>query len=482
MKNSLLIPLFFFLLLTIPCHAYITLESNTSITYNEQIMFEAVDCVNESSGSIGCYLLWQDTTLDDFYLNRFNSTWQNSTGCTLFNNGQPTGLAVINESMAMVSYYNLSDFGDYCGLWNISNISSCTLISINESGCAVGQYGQNFGSWNGSYVFFGSNSNYLNLAYANSGLNYWYNGYDNAFALPDKTDDTIGFSWRYMTNTLPSTMSDITQWNSEVNFSTIADINELYGINLEFTVMDIVEYENYYRLYAADMNRISSNGYQTDFFYIANFSKALEVGQDILFRAVSPANTTTYNSEQNLVVSLTSELNGTIYFYLDDVITGIVTVNETTSNDQFSAITDELTSGQSYTWYAIFIDQYSNAWTTGETVFTYNLLDGNAVFNQPANAIAALIGNAFGIGSLSTSQEIAAIMLSLIIAVAAILSISQVGKGKLATSELMTMFAFVFMSALLMFTLAGWFNTFFLILLMVIAAFAFVKMGNLGGG
>lgn len=114
--------------------------------------------------------------------------------------------------------------------------------------------------------------------------------------------------------------------------------------------------------------------------------------------------------------------------------------------------------------------------TAGEDTSSYNYL-----LNNPMNWVAMGVGGLFSVRSLTTSQQISSILFSFVIAIALVLGIAVVGKGKMSSNSMITGFIVSAFGGLVMFTLMGWFPAWLMIVLIVIGSYIMAKTMGLGG-
>jgi hypothetical protein len=107
------------------------------------------------------------------------------------------------------------------------------------------------------------------------------------------------------------------------------------------------------------------------------------------------------------------------------------------------------------------------------------------VFINPMNALALLIGGAFGYGtteSLATAQQISSMLISLFISMCLIIVITVKAEQRMNANNMFLLFIFTMLGLLIMFTFISWFPSWIMIVLIVISAIGFIKIGGIGQG
>lgn len=487
MKAVLLLSIipFFFLLLLIPTYAYITPDMAVNIP-NSYVNERGLRCSN-ITGTLYCYWFEEDQSNHWGILFRANATGGNVKYCIIGTglNYQSIGggFAIANETHIIQrdSTAFLWNHMYYVPVWSMDNSTTCTRV---DSGYTMGYYrlGAYYdinGDQGSGWTYFGLNVNAVNSTTMQTvgETNYdYYVSVNNltTFSFPDIADNETAFA-------MNGTYGTVTN-NVFFEFRGGA----LYGLLPNYcTLYNVCGTSIYYDFYKENASTTWLYVYKTDWLYRMNWTAQLDDYSNTTTFVITPVEpldgTTTYDSPEKLTVSLTTDMNGSLTFFFNgSLISGVnYTINTIQNEDQYSAVTGSLTNGESYTWFARFTSG-SDTWVTNNQTFTYNLNSYDYLLSNPMNGFALLIGSAFSTSDLDASKEISSVILSFVISIMIVLGIGIVGKGKMHSDSLLTTFGLSLIAFMSMFALMGWFPAWFIIILLVIGAYAFMKIGKIG--
>lgn len=485
MKAVLLLSIipFFFLLLLIPAHAYISVDKNISTPTSEGLA-----CTNVS-GTFYCYLFVVNyPAVGDRAVVRYNATLEDSKWCEFnYHSTAYVGSGIVNATHLI--YVSSTPATSY--LIDISSIATnttCqdTLITSPTVGSGVNRAG----------FSYSDNS---------SGFNYW--GASGAIS-NSTTSSTISAIWTDVTAnnlhmiSLPNQTTNVTAYATNHSVGTpYTDFNYTYIFKLTSGVI-ATTYNNPFITYGIPT---ANSPYNIDFHkenasttwlymshnsraYRMNWTEAEDLGGGVSIRYVAGIGNggiTTTESIIEVGIGLTSSCNGTLIWYYDGSIKGNTSITTAPmSTEEYYYYALGVLSTGSHTWYASFLDSCTSTyWNTSIQKFTVQTAQGSYdyILQNPANGMALLVGGVFSIYDLESSKHISSIIFTFVIAIAIVLGIGMVGKGKMASDSLLSIFGISIMVLLSMFTLMGWFPSWLLIILLVISAYAFVKMGKIGG-
>ena len=219
-----------------------------------------------------------------------------------------------------------------------------------------------------------------------------------------------------------------------------------------------------------------------NYVYRGNFSKLLELGgSDFSFYGTYPiGNASITSTSPTLTVALNTSNNGTLSFYVDGVLSGSYVVNSSSTIQTLYFTPPTALSIEYHYWYANYTLDLGYSWQTPNYEFIIEYIPN--IFDNPGDAIALVIGGMFNLqNDLGSSQNISAILFSLIGSTGLVVLILSKAKH---TKDIVNLWIVSFMALLLFFTIAGWFNPFLYVLILIIDAFIVVKsgMGIFGGG
>lgn len=471
-----LIPFLFLLFLNIPAFASAPVEIN--LTYNKAVYTPTAIMVSNLTGTTYVYLLGF-TQASAARLERYDANWANMVYCTFAGtaNYEAAGLANSTHLLLKMADNNYR-------LVSIANMATNTTCQASDafgsnSGyqpAGMGYYGTAAAGY--SYVPTGEYG-IINSTTADNFIPAFWNSSVRAIKNSNVSQNTTVYGM--LSN------GKLTRYDNSVDVGGMSTFLETFGIDTFNGVAnwDILKYN----ASTTEAWFIDGTGLGTMYLVRANFSKLESLGSygvwfGKLVGGGSIENQTTSSSPVNLGVFLETSCNGTIYWYLDGSNIGNTTINTAPFAVQFFYFSSGTLTEGGHSNYAVFNDSCVGAnWTAQTNWFTYETPQGSYdyLLKNPANGLALLIGGVFSTANLATSQQISSIIFSVLIAIAIVLGIGMVGKGKMATDSLMSMFGITIMSLLVMFTLIGWFPAWLLILMLVISAYAFVKLGKIGG-
>lgn len=476
MKSYIILPfLFFFLVLTMPAMAYLPVEINETTGTPYVYSTRGLACTN-SSGTFYCYVLACDNS-NYIRVFRYDDNLTNVEKCYIgltsaSGCGSITGFGIANSTHSLIKFTTgkfrlvpLNNFtGEICTAG--AELGSTTSANMLTSG---GYY-----SGNDNVVYWGGIDDAKFSDNSTTAVaKFWADYYVN-LRLDNQSDNSTIYA---MTNATQNYTFGLYTDGALTN--SYSSISELYGTSATYTNWDL------YKLDADTTYLYFAYGTYPNIYLVrANFSEALLYESGTEFIATSPEDNAIVYTIPDLSVRLTTDVNGTIFWYLDGSLLGsvIITTNGTMTTQPFSANSGTLSTG-SHTWYARFVDQFSNTWTTETLAFTYTL-DSSlyTLMTNPADGLALLIGGLFNVETLEGARLVAGTLLSFIGAIGSVILISILAKGKLHASELSMMFGLSIIVFIVMFTFAGWLPYWLTALLVVIGGFAFAKMSGLGGG
>lgn len=468
-KNAIpFVFLFLFIVLSVPTHAYFDVDINNSYTGGRDSM-RSLDCTN-ATGTVYCYLVTKATNIT---IDRFDANMENGVYCDTGYSAtyQYNGFSIVNDTHGAIVIHGVSDTAYLVPLNNFTD-NLCRYGSGYALGNSAWLLDGGFydtGSASSGFVYWGMDANARNSTTGTAWFNSYWGNDVRTITHPNESDNSSAFAMKRID--LNPDWS-IYEYTSGVQLQNLSSIAQAYGVG-SYT-WDLVKMN-------ASTTLIYFMTNSPDRLYVANFTEWQTIGASAFITPVQPlTGQTSYSSPENLILELTTGTNGTLYFYFDDDLLSIVTINDTMDAERISAVTPALTNGQTYTWDATFIDEYNNGWSMLQQSFTYNLNNPEYYVSHPADAIALGIGGFFSITDLTTSRQLASILLSIVGGLATIIIISLISRGKMDAGEMALIFGLTFLGLLLMFSLAGWFDTWFFIGFMILVALAFIKIGGLG--
>lgn len=420
---SLLFFLFFFLQIQ-PVSAYLPYEikvTETGLAINKR----GLNCLNSSTdNNIYCYIIAQEKVY------RFNETLQDKQTCTLDENWIPYGIAIsTNNTRMWVSY------GGVCHLYNISDFINCDqkangyICSGDASSISV----NNGKHWDTEKWIYWANADQSGIHNEENVriVSQWWFSNTSCIAFPNRSDNNTMWASRFGDDADVNIMYKYTG-GSYANVQI--DPSEVWGFSYAQLHGDLVM-KNASETYGYFMEFINGNDVNL---YRVNFTQG-ETENTSVITAVFPLNATVYDLIINLEIRLTTELNGTIDWYLDGANIGSTTVTSAPdSNKRYTYSSGALTEGDHY-WNATYTDSFSNEWAT-DTIY----------FSKQKHGFIEVVGNLTG-DALGVTGAEAQGFIALLIAfcISGYLALkTQEHTGQVFTGS--------FIALLLMFTFLGW--------------------------
>lgn len=476
MRKTLLLPfLFFFIVLTIPVFAYYDFDVNTTFAADQPLSIRGMDCTN-NSGTLYCYVATQCNG-GDWCVERYNATWQDKKECVWNALGYiGDNFAMINSTHAML--HNDPPQNDYF-LVNVTDIatnSTCpyTLIesdfNFTEDYYQAGTYYPV--DYTDSELYFAKQDIIVNGTTGQDIRSGWGITELESVSFPDETDNNTAYG-KSVDVGGDLDASDIYKVTNGLSYQTLNNVFEIYGME-EATTSQFLALDWYKVDAATTYIFIAYNGTV----YRGNWSEYESAGAVSYITPTSPINgASALTNPPVLTAALFATTNGTVMWYVDGGWLGNTSVTSSASEQSVHFTPSAVLTAEAHNWTATFVDGFGNSWTSD----TEDFYIGQANFwVQPMDYFAQLTGNFFGAGDLNTAREISSIFFSFIFAL--ILPIILIVKGiKTDGNSMMYLFIMIFMAFLVMFTLLGWFPTWILIVLVIIASIGFIKLGGIGG-
>lgn len=460
MRNILLFSFTFLFLLafSIPSFAYIPLTINTSTTVTLPNYITALRCINQTNIDNKTYCYYVESYDTTGYIYRFNSTFGNKSTCSfsMFGGTTMKGASIFNlTTMWMMNGY----------MYDISqssfNSGTCANVTPYVATCKINYIDQNIGSWlRTTNLYYWGRSGIYNSTCGSAGGIYWDADtvpYPTRFYMPNASDTSLTYA---------STNQNATPYKyryakySGTTFQNyIAAPDTLYGISyMQGMVDDIIkEGPNYWHYMA-----VESSG--TLYLYKANWTLADSQGTGTTIEARdtddSIRNTTINSTSAQMSISLNTQCNGTIMWYLDGQNIGNTTVNTApmSAATTYYYSTGIMADG-AHNWKAVFIDNCGgSSWSTNTIYFT----KGNT---GALGIIYTNFGSALGIDASSAKA-----LFGMIIATAFAAGLSYYVGVKIFVPS---MVGFVMVLAFI-----GFFPAWMTVLFVVIAGMIFAKMGG----
>lgn len=483
MNRLLVFPLFFFLFifLSIPGYAYydIDITQNVSLSgYN----YRALRCLNQTDNEVYCYAIGED------YFVRFNATLQDAKTCQNNVSFAPYGGAVINETTACIVY------GAYTDCFNITNIASggsCPLVyqysNIKSTGGASPVVGETYGYltyWTGQNGIRNGNDLVSSAFYPQN----IYFPYEDAgqTSIPYKdTNATLYYTYTYDPYGLTEQVTEI--YNNGAYVSTTSSISDLWGLPVlsgfpKYT--DIIDVDGTQYMYILQERVSASHGTDTDTIWRVNFENVVNITAPN-FYATNPLN--------NSVVLATGDTYQLRLYLLTDK-PGLLTFSHNDSSNLFLIINESNMDSKYYTmdvpvadsdglnfWYAWFIDNTSTQWTFASYPIYYTVqtqLTPGDLASNPAEALALAFASIFSIRDLATAK----MMFSVVMAFAmSFMTLIFLHKLKVHGDINGQAFMVSLLLWIVMFSLVGWFPSWLLVVIIVIAGFVMARNLGIGG-
>lgn len=465
----------FLFLFSINAYAYLPIDINNSVSLANNV--RGIRCINSTADNkIYCYVL------ADKIIYRFNETLQDQKSCNLnYTLGNHYGLSVLNNTDAYISSGSA-----YCDYWDITNIATgtCTLkarygYALYPNGCyAKSPFTYQSGSFSNN-AFYIPNYAVTNLTFASIESPFWPTPSSSnsigTVSIPNRSDNTT----IYITG-ISTTQKPTYKYVSGALSKTLGTFSEYWNIGSSNHVdIDLFKHSNSltYGFIVAD------NGVDSDFLYRVNFTQAENTYATVIF-ALSPLNNSydVNTADFPLRLELSTQLSGTLYFYFDNAFAGSINVNQSNINDGVFSYTANIPTTSSHSWRASYIDNQTNTWSFGNIYFTaiYGGLSPDAFFERPADTIALLFASPFNITDLPTARNLASMILTFIFSMIITLLVAIYGKVK--GNFLFYIYIISFIGLLIMFTITGWFDVIYMVLLSIICGVIIVKALNIFGG
>lgn len=462
MRNLLSISLcflFLFSFFSVTARAYIPLTINTSTTVNQPSTVAGFRCVNQTNidNKTYCYYAESASASYDVYIYRFNSTFGNKSSCTFTGCGVNTkGMAIYNETVLWLTCGYLVDVKE-------SNFAAgtCTNASTYSTAYRQDYISQNWGSWlrNAGLWYFGY-SGIKNSTGGSAGTKYWdaeNEPYPTMFYLPNASDNSTTYASTGQ-NASYSKHGLYSKYSGTTFSGWIGSPATLYNIDYKQAFADDLVKEG-----TTTWHYMVAENLGTLYMYKANWTLAEQSGLGTVIAAAedSITNTTVNGTSEQMSVSLYTQCNGTIMWYLDGLNIGNTTVN---SAPMSSATTYYYSTGilpdGAHSWSASFIDTCGgNTWSVPTVYFTKGSTGAIGV-------IYTSLGNALGVNN-ADAKAIFAIMLSTSFA------------AGLAYYVGTKIFVPSMMGFVLLFAFVGWFPAWMTVVFITIAAMIFAKMSGL---
>lgn len=469
--------LFFFIVLTVPAMAYLPVEVNQ--TYSGSFLGTYSIAVSNLTGTLYIYRVGTPSgSYPHIQIERFNATFQERVYCDIGQSGGTyiRGLNPINSTHLLIPLYDGTSY--VMDVSNIATNTSCPATGGGDSGVSLSSYFVSGGFYNSSginpisgWVYYGDTVNVRNsVDFSDLIMNspYAINEYEK-ISLPNSSDNYTSYAMRSWNLFSDGSIYKFLNGNLYANYS---DIYTAFGVSARW--WDMVNFSTYNLIYF-----VGSDGR----LYVGNWSLVEQYGNGTILTPVSPQDGEYLYTIPDLTVQLSTDVNGTLFWYVNGAVIGsvVITTNGTMTDQPFSVNQGTATDGTTYTWYALFTDQYANGWQTLPRTWTYSMDSSlTTLLTNPTDGLALMIGGAFGVSDLESARLIAGTLLSFIGALASVIIISVIAKGHLHASELTMIFGLSIVVLIVLFTFADWLPAWLSALIIVIGAFAFVKMAGVG--
>jgi hypothetical protein len=461
MKRLIVLPLSFFIFLTIfsiNVRAYLPItnvSAGTDLGIPKQFT-----CINSTlDNKIYCYAFAGAS----HKIYRFNETLQDRQYCTLNNTYTEYGGVIANSTVAYILYSGGTILG-----FNITTINggSCPMVdSQTLSGTTAGAY------------YLGTHSLGDNLFFMGNGIKdsvfegvegaWWDEGSlsNNTAILSNRSDNSTVYIMK--TGGLGAIINTLIFKYINKAFNKTIDYQALWGFkssSTDFILASLIK-----------RNASTTVGYFLDAthnrLYKVNFSAGEFIGLGTTIIAIKPINNQTLTASPiTLEISISTANNGTVYFYLNNVLKGSQSITAPQTDAHYYQSVGSLANGN-YSWNATFTDLYGNSWYTDIQYFTKTTL-------PTADAVASYIGlYLFGITDLDLSKALTSIILTLLLSLMTIVALATLKIGSEVLGKIFLYENFIW---LIFFTILGWFYAWLLLIILAIAGFLIFK--ELKGG
>lgn len=469
MNKSFLIafPLLFLFVFTIPAYAYFPIDLN--VTYPGAYFPTYIACTN-NTGTFYCYILSSGGG-NPVYIERFNATWGDRKTCSVGTVGASAfaywkGLAIANTTHLIAPQSSVAGGYRLIPIWNMTNSTVCTstdTLTDNLFNSTTTPFSGGLDNSTGK-IYWG----------LNNGIRNYYN---NSFVGNGFWDTSSILILRFSNQSDNNTLYGATNANAFGRYvggaydGYVGSIPNSFGTAISYNAWDLYK-ENagttWLYSFAGSYQLLKMN------FSLMESSSA----SGTTIEAISPINNASASTNPPVYhIQLTSNLNGTITWYLNGVSKGTTAyLTDGTTQDIYFTNPASLATECGYTWYANFTDTLNYSWYFTPENFCIGIAN---VFIDPLEALSQIIGSFFSIGDLNASKDVFALLASLLIAtiitVLFAMNIRQTdGKSNL------TIFFGVFIVMAIVFYTAGFMSAW--IILALFAVFVMLIFFALKGG
>lgn len=459
MKSFYLVSVLVFSLIFISHGAYAAFPTDYNISATYGTFYYGLEC-----DSTYCYAIGQDS--GNFYIERYNLTLGDKKYCLIGTNVLPSNFYRVNDTF--FAFEKLSGaFTYYVNTSAIATNTSCpyTIKTVGISNEQV-QPGYSLGLvYNPRQnVIFPSDDPTTNLG----AWSTWSVHSIDSLRFSNKSDNSTAYG---MDNIIPFVYQNgnVSKFINGTYLSTLGSYHTAYGLGStnSRSVFDLVKIDSsttyIFVIYNSRVIR-------------ANFSSMDSLGGVPIVTALAPINNASASSNPpQLSVSVWSNLNGTITWYLDGANIGSTAYNSAPGTATIYFVPPSALTTDYHYWYANFTDSNNISWTSDTEWFLNGLAN---FFTDPLEATAQLIGSFYSVEDLDTSKNIFGLLASMLIPVLAIIGLASVIKIDGQTA-IVLLFAFFFAS-LILFNSAGFVDSWIIFAIFVFTILLVIFILNKG--